>query len=59
VFDIDFQFKARMLDMLLKANFGYAVGKLINCFETRARELYGEAARLVTANGSPATLAPS
>ena len=59
VFDIDFQFKARMLDMLLKANFGYAVGRLIDCFETRARELYGETARLVTPGGSPATLAPS
>jgi len=42
VFDIDFQFKARMLDVLLKANFGYAVDKLIACFEARARELYGE-----------------
>ena len=41
VFDIDFQFKARMLDVLLKANFGYAVDKLIACFEARARQLYG------------------
>lgn len=41
VFDIDFQFKARMLDVLLKANFGYAVDKLIACFEERARQLYG------------------
>ncbi len=42
VFDIDFQFKARMLDLLLKANFGFAVDKLIACFEGRARQLYGE-----------------
>jgi coenzyme Q-binding protein COQ10 len=41
VFDIDFQFKARMLDLLLKANFGFAVDKLIACFEGRARQLYG------------------
>lgn len=41
VFDIDFQFKARMLDVLLKANFGYAVDKLITCFEERAQQLYG------------------
>ena len=41
VFDIAFQFKARMLDVLLKANFGYAVDKLIACFEDRARQLYG------------------
>jgi coenzyme Q-binding protein COQ10 len=45
VFDIEFQFKARMLDMLLKANFGYAVDKLIACFEDRARALYGAPAR--------------
>ena len=44
-FDIDFQFKARMLDLLLKANFGYAVDKLIACFEARARDLYGEPVR--------------
>lgn len=41
VFDIDFQFKGRMLDALLKANFGYAVDRLIGCFEARARKLYG------------------
>jgi coenzyme Q-binding protein COQ10 len=41
VFDIDFQFKARMLDLVLKANFGYAVDRLIACFEGRARQLYG------------------
>ena len=59
VFDIDFQFKGRMLDMLLKANFGYAVGKLISCFEARARELYGPAARPVSPGAAPASLAPS
>ena len=59
VFDIDFKFKTGMLDMLLKANFGYAVGKLINCFEARARELYGEAAQPTKPGGAPAALAPS
>ena len=44
VFDIDFQFRGRMLDALLKANFGYAVDKLIGAFEDRARQLYGGAA---------------
>ena len=57
VFDIDFQFKGRMLDMLLKANFGYAVDKLITCFEGRARQLYGDGA--ISPAGSPAVLAPS
>ena len=37
VFDIDFQFKTRMLDLMLKANFGLAVNRLIGCFEARAR----------------------
>lgn len=44
VFDIDFAFKARVLDMLLAANFDRAVGKLIACFEARAASLYGPAA---------------
>jgi coenzyme Q-binding protein COQ10 len=42
-FDIDFEFKSRLLGMLLKANFGLAVDRLIACFEGRARALYGEA----------------
>ncbi len=41
VFDIDFQFKVRMLDLILRANFGLAVDRLIGCFEGRARQLYG------------------
>ena len=41
VFDIDFAFKARLLDMLLSANFDRAVAALIGCFETRAAQLYG------------------
>ena len=44
VFDIDFEFKSRVLDLLLRANFGMAVDKLIACFEGRARALYGEPA---------------
>jgi coenzyme Q-binding protein COQ10 len=43
VFDIDFEFKSRVLDLLLKANFGLAVDRLIACFESRARVLYGPA----------------
>jgi coenzyme Q-binding protein COQ10 len=41
IFDIDFEFKSRMLDLLLKANFGAAVEKLMASFEERARVLYG------------------
>lgn len=40
-FDIDFQFKSRLLDALLAANFAHAVDRLMNCFEERARALYG------------------
>ncbi len=40
-FDIDFQFKSRLLEALLTANFAHAVDRLMDCFETRARTLYG------------------
>lgn len=40
VFDIDFAFKARLLDVLLAVNFDRAVDKLIACFEARAAALY-------------------
>jgi coenzyme Q-binding protein COQ10 len=44
--DIDFIFKSRLLETLLRANFSHAVDKLIGCFEARARALYGEAESL-------------
>ena len=40
-FDIDFQFKSRLLEGLLAANFHHAVERLMSCFEDRARVLYG------------------
>ena len=40
-FAIDFEFKSRLLDALLAANFQRAVGRLIACFEARAEALYG------------------
>jgi coenzyme Q-binding protein COQ10 len=40
-FDIDFQFKSRLLEGLLQANFHHAVERLMGCFEDRARVLYG------------------
>jgi coenzyme Q-binding protein COQ10 len=43
-FDIDFVFKSRLLETLLRANFSQAVDKLIGCFEDRAKVLYGAAA---------------
>lgn len=43
-FDIDFEFKSRLLDLMLRANFDYAVQRLIGCFEARAKALYGSAA---------------
>jgi coenzyme Q-binding protein COQ10 len=40
-FEIDFEFGSRFLHGLLAANFERAVAKLIDCFETRAAQLYG------------------
>jgi len=40
-FDIDFQFKSRLLEALLSANFAHAVDRLMTCFEARAKALYG------------------
>jgi coenzyme Q-binding protein COQ10 len=42
-FEIDFEFSSRLLDALLRANVGYAMNRLIGCFEDRARALYGSA----------------
>ena len=42
-FDIDFQFKSRLLEALLTANFSHAVDRLMECFEARAKALYGAA----------------
>jgi coenzyme Q-binding protein COQ10 len=39
-FDIDFEFKSRLLAGLLSANFHHAVEKLMACFEARARTLF-------------------
>ncbi|MGA0607152.1 type II toxin-antitoxin system RatA family toxin [Phenylobacterium sp. VNQ135] len=41
-FDIEFQFKSRLLEGLLKANFHHAVERLMGCFEARAASLYGQ-----------------
>jgi coenzyme Q-binding protein COQ10 len=40
-FEIDFEFKSSLLQGLLAANFHHAVGRLVGCFEERARTLYG------------------
>ena len=42
-FDIDFQFKSRLLEALLSANFAHAVERLMACFEARAAALYAPA----------------
>lgn len=39
-FEIDFEFKSRVLDALLAANFNRAVDKLIACFEAEAARRY-------------------
>ncbi len=39
-FEIDFEFKSRLLDALLAANFQRATERLVGCFEARARQHY-------------------
>lgn len=39
-FDIDFEFKSKLLAGMLTANFQHAVDRLIGCFEARAKTLY-------------------
>ena len=45
-FEIDFEFKSRLLDALLAANLHRAAEKLIGCFEARAKMLYGPRAEM-------------
>ena len=51
-FEIDFEFKSRLLDAILAANLRHAADRLIGCFEARARRLYG-----VTGSATPAPAA--
>jgi coenzyme Q-binding protein COQ10 len=44
-FDIDFEFKSRLLAALLTTNLSSAIDKLMTCFEARAKALYDEEAR--------------
>ena len=39
-FDIDFEFKAKLLEHMVAANFERATSKLMACFETRANALF-------------------
>ena len=50
-FEIDFEFKSRLLDAILAANLRHAADRLIGCFEARARQLYGK--------GEPGVAAPA
>ena len=43
-FEIDFEFKSRLLDAILAANLRHAADRLIGCFEARAKRLYGTGA---------------
>jgi coenzyme Q-binding protein COQ10 len=43
-FFIDFEFKSRILQAVLEANFNRAVDRLIACFEARAHALYDKPA---------------
>jgi coenzyme Q-binding protein COQ10 len=41
-FEIDFEFSGGLLNRLLAANFERVAATLVNCFERRAAELYGD-----------------
>ena len=47
-FDIDFEFKSKLLTMMLTNNFDHAVDRLLECFEDRAKALYGPDSRSVS-----------
>ena len=40
-FDLDFQFRSRLLDKMIGPVFGKATAKMVDAFRSRARELYG------------------
>jgi coenzyme Q-binding protein COQ10 len=40
-FDVDFEFRSRMLQRLIGLLFNEAVRRMVGAFETRARQLYG------------------
>jgi coenzyme Q-binding protein COQ10 len=40
-FEIDFEFRSRLLGALFAANAPRAIARLVGCFEARARALYG------------------
>ena len=40
-FDIDFEFKSKLLTAMLTSNFDHAVERLMECFHDRAKALYG------------------
>ena len=40
-FDIDFEFKSKLLTTMLTRNFDHAVERLMECFNDRAKALYG------------------
>jgi coenzyme Q-binding protein COQ10 len=45
-FDIEFTFKAKVLSGLLAANFHHVADRLMECFEARAKALYGATAQV-------------
>ncbi len=44
-FEIDFEFKSRLLDAMLAANLRHAAERVMNCFDARAEALYGKDAK--------------
>lgn len=53
-FNLEFEFRSRLLQRLIGALFNEAVRKMVGAFETRARKLYGQPGSLPEASGEPA-----
>jgi coenzyme Q-binding protein COQ10 len=51
-FDIDFEFKFRMLEKLIGSLFDRAVRQMTDAFETRAARLYGQAVSTTAPSGA-------
>ena len=54
-FEIDFEFKSRLLDAILSANLRHAVDRLIGCFEGRAARLYSSSSPAAAVTPEPGT----
>jgi coenzyme Q-binding protein COQ10 len=51
-FNVDFEFKSRIFEMVAGQMFGMAINKMVGAFETRAEKLYGSGVSPGSSNSS-------